>query len=66
MTQSLVSQRLNELSDEVDVLLESGQWNREHFDRIMAEARKVTVDGDRLQFVWGWAEPEWREPVQVS
>jgi hypothetical protein len=53
------SRQLRKLSAEVDLLLELGELDKENYIRILTQAKLLTTDGDRLQFISGWAESGW-------
>jgi hypothetical protein len=51
---------LTHLSDEVDRLMAADEWNETHYRRILALAKElVNGDGDRLEFLFIAAKPEW-------
>lgn len=52
---------LEALSDEVDELVRRNGFTRADYERILAEALKVAVTGDDLEFVYMAANPEWRQ-----
>lgn len=52
--------KLEALSDEVDALVSTGQWDKQAFDRIRPEAREAAGgDADLMEFLYMEAKQDW-------
>lgn len=54
--------KLRQIGTEVEDLVDSGAWSREHFDRLLAAAKEACAGQEELlEFICNEAPKEWLE-----